>query len=167
MTIANFKSIPDSISELLEYQDGKLFWKVSRGKVRVGQEAGALSLKGYIPICVNGKRYYAHRIVWALFNGQIPSGMQIDHINCDPTDNRIENLRLATRSQNLRNAKNHSNNTTGFKGVTFYKRGKKYQAQIGTDQGLRFLGRFPTAELAHEAYVKASKEFHGEFGRFE
>lgn len=72
----------------------------------------------------------SHRFVWEMHNGPIPTGLEIDHINHIKDDNRIENLRLVDRSENMRNTKMMKHNTSGVPGVTFHKAKGKWQAQI-------------------------------------
>ena len=96
-----------------------------------------------------------------------PDGMDVDHCDGDGLNNRRANLREATRKQNTHNQRTRSSNTSGFKGVTWHKAGGKWQAQIMMDGRKRHLGLFDTPEAAHEAYVSASKDLHGNFGRYE
>lgn len=72
-------------------------------KNKFGKEVGFKTLNGYVHVHSNGKELYGHRIVWEAFNGEIPEGMEIDHINTDRSDNRLENLRLVSSSENKRN----------------------------------------------------------------
>ena len=153
-------------SEMFEYRDGKLFWKVSPSRrAKVGMEAGSRSSHGYILISFQGggvrRPLYAHRIIWEMHNGPIPDGLQIDHINGVRFDNRLENLRLATRSQNLRNKK-HS-------GAYFDKRRahmkKPWTSAIKVGDKNKWLGSFATKEEAEMAYHNAARELHGDFYR--
>ncbi len=111
----NMKKIkPINVSELPKYfvyKDGHLHWLKSNKK------AGTLRKEGYIVIQYNNSVYYAHRLVWSLLKGAIPDNMQIDHINRDKSDNRIENLRLVNVSQNALNKK-FKVSKTGIVGVT-------------------------------------------------
>jgi len=91
---------------------------------------------------------------------------EIDHINGDKLDNRRENLRSATRSQNKMNSGKPKNNTSGYKGVCWYKRGNKWRAQIGINGKLKHLGYFEDKEEAAKAYKKAAEKYHGEFVRY-
>lgn len=84
----------------------------------IGKQAGTLQKRGYSTIGIDGKRYYAHRLAWLYKNGELPSN-EIDHINGVKSDNRIDNLRLATRSQNASNRPIQSNNTSGHIGITW------------------------------------------------
>jgi HNH endonuclease/AP2 domain len=94
-----------------------------------------------------------------------PQDLGIDHVNRNGLDNRRGNLRLATRSENMWNSAIQVNNTSGFKGVSWVKRDKKWAASIRVFGKTNYLGYFETAEQAHEAYARASAEMHGEFGR--
>lgn len=137
----------------------------SGGRRKAGDRAGYADTLGYWKVFVDGRWILAHRLAWAWMNGdQWPDG-EIDHINGDPSDNRIANLRIANRSQNVANAKFNSLNTTGFRGVCEVRRYRKisYQAEIRKDGKRIFLGRFPTPELAHAAYLEAAIRLHGKF----
>jgi hypothetical protein len=163
--LTNFKAIPENVAEFFHYQDGKLFWRVSRGAARAGDEAGCLKSDGYIHIKINGESYVAHRIIWVLHYGEIPSGLQIDHINGDRADNRIENLRLATHTENSRNQKINKDNSCGLKGVSFNKSREKYSSQIQVNGKQKFLGYFTCPEDAHRAYIVAANQYFGNFAR--
>lgn len=105
----------------------------------------------------------AHRVIWEMHYGPIPHGMVIDHINGNPFDNRLRNLRLATLAQNARNARKNSNNTSGFKGVSFHKVTQKWSASIRIGRRSRHLGLFDSPEEAHGAYMLASSAEYGDF----
>jgi HNH endonuclease/AP2 domain len=135
-----------------------------------GRFAGTLVRKrnqdGRIQVKIDGRYYLTARLVFLWKTGRLPKKL-VDHRDVDPTNDRWENLRHATNAQNCRNTRRYSNNTTGFKGVSFHKRDRKFQANIRKDGRLRFLGSFATGELAHEAYKKAAKKLFGAFARFE
>lgn len=101
-----------------------------------------------------------HRIII----GDTP-GLQIDHIDGDGLNNRRGNLRLATHSQNMQNRPLFKNNKSGFKGVSYRKDSKCWRAEILSKGDRHILGKFNCPTAAHFAYVKASRELHGEFGR--
>ena len=94
-----------------------------------------------------------------------PEGMDIDHIDGDGLNNRKANLRVVTTSQNLCNTRLRSDNTSGYKGVSFRKKIAKWEAYIRVDGKHKALGLFNCPTSAHAAYAKASKELHGEYGR--
>lgn len=89
----------------------------------------------------------------------------VDHRDHDGLNNRRENIRLATPCQNNRNARKRADNTSGFKGVSWHKKTRKWAAQISGKGSSRHLGLYTTPEDAHAAYVQASAAIHGEFGR--
>jgi hypothetical protein len=93
------------LTRLLKYEPetGRLIWKVRRSQIDPGTVAGYVDKSGYILISVNQCSYKAHRIAYALYHGVDPYPMEIDHINRKPWDNRINNLRTATRSQQCKN----------------------------------------------------------------
>lgn len=170
---------PEQLRELLSYdpETGLFLWrerpecmfKTQRGiavwKARfVGRPAFTANLNGYRQGMVFGRTYYAHRVAWAIHYGEWPED-QIDHINCDRSDNRISNLRKASNTENARNKKLQRNNTSGLKGASWSSRRGKWAATICADRKQRKLGFFDTKEEAHEAYAKASLELHAEFAR--
>lgn len=117
------------LSELLTYEDGLLYWKVKPARwMMIGDMAGSKTKSGHYIVSVNGKKEYAHRIIWEIHNGEIPAGMVIDHINGCQHDNRIENLRCVTQQVNTMNMKKQKNNTSGITGVGFHKQRKKWRA---------------------------------------
>lgn len=144
----------------------ELIYDPAAGRFTWKKEPGTIS-NGYRYIRVNQKMLLAHRIAWLMSTGEDPEGLVIDHINGDRLDNRIDNLRLATYSQNSANAKRHSRNTSGLKGASrVLKNGRwggRWQSSI-TYQGRQMhLGSFGTKEEAHAAYLSAARGLQGEF----
>lgn len=118
------------VKELLDYdpETGLLTWKVDRGRQDAGSIAGC-SYNAYKVVGIDGKVYKQHRIIWLLIYGYFPEH-DIDHISKDKHDNRLCNLREATRSCNLRNATLARNSSTGVKGVCNLSKSGRYKAQI-------------------------------------
>lgn len=154
------------LRELVHYSPdtGVLTWIVSYGRARSGAAAGCRDPSGYWRVQIDGHIYLGHRLAWLYMTGEWPPH-NIDHINGDPSDNRLVNLRPATQAENCRNTRLRSNNTSGFKGVYFAKYSQRWAAAIRVDGHLRYLGSFETAEEAHAAYCGAATQFHGEFAR--
>ncbi len=113
---------------------------------------------GYYLIQTKGVRHGLHRVVWLYYNGEWPQG-EIDHINGDPADNRIENLRVVDRSVNSRNMARRSDNKSGFAGVNWDARKNKWQASICVRGVRRHLGSFADFEVAKRVRAAASAEF--------
>lgn len=114
-------------------------------------------------IYIYGKYGALHRQLMRMIKGD---GLHVDHIRPNSTlDNRMNNLRVATAAQNNANRGKNKNNTTGFKGVTWSPRRKKYQAQIFVNRKCLFLGRFETPQAAHQKYSEAAVKYFGEFAR--
>lgn len=129
--------------------------------VKIGPKA-----KPYIAITINRTKYRAHRLAWLIVYGEWPpEGYHIDHINGAGLDNRIANLRLATRSQNMANRGAQRNGASGFKGVSWNKQKLRWEAYICINNKQRHLGYFDIAEEAHAAYVAAARQDFGEFAR--
>ena len=117
---------------------------------------------------INGKRSVEllHRVILSrILDRSLKKDEQVDHIDCNPLNNRRGNLRLATPSQNGTNQSRPKNNTSGFKGVHWDKRAKKWMATIRINGKKTYLGLFATPELAYAAYCEAALKYHGEFAR--
>jgi HNH endonuclease/AP2 domain len=156
----------EEVRELIDYdpETGLFQAKTIKGRRQPGWGVGCISPStGYRQIGVGGKVYLAHRLAWLITHGEWPSvGLEIDHINGEKDDNRIVNLRLATKAQNQRNSRKRSS-TTGLRGVRVNKASKTYSAQIKVNRKNHYLGSFQTPEEAHAAYVEAAVRLHGEF----
>lgn len=125
---------------------------------QAGYIAGSKNRLGYVIIFVDGYAYKAHRLAWVHTYGEWPT-KHIDHIDGNPSNNRIANLRDVSRSANLQNQrKPHTVTTSGFLGVT--TSGSRWQANIRFNGNRKYLGVHDTPELAHEAYLKAKRELH-------
>lgn len=155
-----------SASNYLNYnsQTGDFVWKIKTRNCNPGDMAGNVNCRGYVSIWINGKQYYAHRLAWLLYNGSWPIG-DIDHINENKSDNRIFNLRVASRSENMFNRSFNKNNTSGMKGVVFCKATNKWRAQMMINNKSVNIGRFKTKEDASSAYMVKAKELRGEFAK--
>lgn len=152
------------IRDCFDYLDGNLYWKTKVNRwTPVGKKAGTVRPDGYLDISLNMRKHLAHTLVWRWHNGDIPDGMFIDHIDRDRLNNKIENLRLCTKSQNNQNASIRKDNTSGVKGVSFHKKTGKWQASIGIESKMKYIGLFSTIELAEKAMAEARAFFHKEF----
>ena len=156
------------LQQLLTYcpETGQFRWTAAATKKVAGKIAGAKpNGQGYGRVCIANTKYHAHRLAWYMHYQQDPGEMQIDHVNCDKMDNRICNLRLATQAENCRNTKTGSANKSGYKGVSWHKKTKKWQACIVKNREYHYLGLFDTAEEAAAAAKAARAELHLDFAR--
>jgi hypothetical protein len=168
------KHLPDieTLRQLLRYdpEAGKLYWLDRQNNKSFntrfsGKEAGtAKDRYGYLQIEIININTRSHIIAWALHYGLYPSD-ELDHINGDRADNRIVNLREATRSQNNMNTALAKNNTSGAKGVHFFKVTNKWSSFIKINRKSIHLGYFLTFEEAVDARKKAEIRYHGEYAR--
>ena len=141
---------PIDVNELIKYfvyKDGHLYW------IKNNKKAGTLRKEGYIVIQYNNSVYYAHRLVWSLLKGEIPDNMQIDHINRDKTDNKIENLRLVDNRANALNKK-FKIGKTGILGVT--KDRIYYKVSFTVNGKSIHVGNFKDIKVAE----KVAKEYY-------
>ena len=157
-----------TLRESLTYEpaSGKLFWK--QGCRHAGKEAGCITrtMQGnsYRLVRVNGKLVHAHRVAWAIVNGEWPPAM-IDHKNGDGLDNRWSNLRPATREQNAQNRKLDQRSKTGATGVHFNRRRNLYSVNIKANGQRTHVGYFDTKDAAVVAANQARARLHGGFAR--
>ncbi len=153
------------LKELFDYdaKRGELINKVNRGsRAKAGKVAGTISpVKGGArkSIRVNKQSFYAHRLVWFWHYGKHPKD-QIDHIDGNPLNNKIENLREATHAENCQNKIMQRKCSNKYIGITHRKKTNKYGAQIKVNGNHTWLGLFDTPEEAHAAYCAAKRQLH-------
>ena len=155
----------EELVELLRYdgETGLFWWRIPLKGRAMNRPCGSTSGAGYCKIWIGGRHYRAHRLAWLYVHGDVPEFL--DHINGDRADNRIENLRPATREQNNFNRSICSRNTSGLKGASFDRRRGCWIAQIRHRGIVRYLGAYDTAQEAHEAYVREAEKTFGEFAK--
>lgn len=151
----------DRLRDVINYDPitGVFTWRARvSSTIYAGDPAGSLSSRGYLRITVDKIEYRANRLAWLYMHGSWPE-FEVDHIDGDRANNRIVNLRDATRainSQNQRRAQSH--NKCGVLGVSAKR--NRWEARITYGGIKRYIGTFETQELAHEAYLEAKRRFH-------
>lgn len=152
---------------LLDYDkdSGARTWRTSAKRgYRPGDVAGYIhrARNAYRIVRLEGRQYYAHRLIWKIVTGKEPDGV-IDHIDGDGTNNTWSNFRQASECQNGHNRRLNKNNKSGVKGV--HLDGSRWRAIIKSKNQLFDLGRFDRVEDAERAIVPLRKKLHGEFAR--
>jgi len=161
---------------LFEYKDGELFWKNRPAtdfltehdcnqwnSKYFGKRAGCYGKKPYVYTAINHKNIAIHRIIFLMQHGYLPK--MIDHMDGNPRNNKIENLREATPLQNQQNQKLPKHNTSGYKGVIWYKRLNKWLVRVKVNKKQMHIGVFEDIELADLVAQEARNKFHGAFAR--
>lgn len=156
----------ERLREILHYDPatGIFCFRVRRGGKKPGDTAGYLDSNGYILIQVDGHTAQGQRLAWLYMHGEWPPE-EIDHKNMCRSDNRFDNIRAATKSQNGMNRRKRADNTSGFKGVTRRANGGGWFARIKSGDKQKYLGTFRTPDSAGAAYAEAARRLHGEFSR--
>jgi hypothetical protein len=152
--------------ECFDYKDGILYWKFrAANRIKVGSPAGSIDPStGYHKTYVYGKFYKTHRVIFLYHHGYFPEF--VDHIDGNKINNKIENLRPTTKSQNAMNQKVRADNKSGTKGVRWHKRDKKWLVQLRVNSKSHSFGYFEDKELAELVAVEATNKLHKEFSAY-
>jgi len=163
MANQEFTLSQEFLNKIFEYRDGELYWKVQPShSVKAGDKAGCFDkYNGYYIVRLAKKMYGLHRIVFAMHHGYFPE--MVDHIDRNPANNRIENLRPVNNQQNQWNTNNHASNTSGYKNVMFRKDRNKWVCRIKINGKHIMRGAFDTAEEANIYANELRKQLHGEY----
>lgn len=152
----------EKVKEFFDYKNGNLIWRktLKKNQVCVGDVAGGIDSNGYRIIKVDGRHYKAHRLVWLWFYGYFPEGF-LDHKDKNRSNNKIDNLREASRQCNIRNCGNYKNNTSGVKGVWWVSRDRKWAVEIVIDGKRVRLGWFKdfTEAVAHRLAAEQAENW--------
>lgn len=154
------------VFDTFEYRDGLLYWKgvTHPNKMRwMDKPAGSMHKTGYRHITWMNKVHKAHRLIFMLHYGYLPQ--EVDHINGNRADNRIENLRAANRSENQCNRGALASNTSGYPGVTWHKKSKAWSVRVMKNGKTRALGYFKDLELAGLVATEARSLYHGNYAK--
>ena len=143
----------ETLQSLFDYSNGNLIWKVNKGRSKKGTIAGSRDTKGYMQLKLNQKVYRLHRLIWLWHGKELPE--QIDHIDRNPLNNKIENLRAATPSENQWNTDRACN------GVGFHKASNKWRARIKINNKEIYLGVFSDIEQARQVREEAARRRWG------
>lgn len=159
----NDTAVLGRVRELLDYNvdTGVFTRRVNCSNTKAGAIAGSVHKDGYLQIAIDGRRYLSHRLAWLYVHGRWPC-FEIDHINGIRTDNRIVNLRdvpKAVNQQNLKAAPRGKASGAPL-GVTWYRKSRKWRAQIAVDGKQMHIGYFDTVSDAHEAYLQRKRQVH-------
>jgi hypothetical protein len=153
----------DEVKHFFDYLDGQLYWRISPSRrVRLGALAGTAANTGYVKIKLKHKFYSAHRVIFLWHHGWLPA--EIDHKDNNRSNNKIENLRAATRSQNRRNSPVQKNNALGVKNVSWNKQRQTWRVRVRYDGGV-FCKDVTDFELAVLIAEEVRAKYHGDFAR--
>lgn len=156
----------DNLRDTFDYVDGVLFWKRVNDRcysVKPGDKAGAVNSSGAMCLSLDGKSYLNHRIIFAMHHGYLPEF--VDHVDGNRLNNRIENLRDATKTENGQNSKRSKANTSGVKGVDLHE--GKWRARVVVNGKSKHVGNYKTLEEASIAVKAARDSMHKQFARHE
>jgi hypothetical protein len=149
------------LHKMYEYRNGVLYKKPQSKRSKKDLIAGTIRNDGYIRVSINYKLYYAHRLIYMMFYGEMP--IQIDHIDGNPSNNCIENLRLANTTQNSFNKTMFITNKSGHKNVHWHKQANKWSVEIKVYNKKMYFGLFKDLELADLVAQEARNKYHKEW----
>jgi hypothetical protein len=150
----------EKIHSLFVYRDGNLYKKLKSGALAT-KPSGTISHNGYVKITIDGTSYLLHRVIYFLHNNLLPDFL--DHIDRNPLNNKIENLRACSKSQNNMNTKKRKSNQSGHRGVSFHKRSKKWVVEVQVNKKRNYCGLYSDYELACLVSDEARNLYHKEF----
>lgn len=131
----------DSLKEWFEYKEGNLFWKQKPCRwIKIGDKVGSLRKDGYVEVGFKNKQYLLHRLIFLYHYNYLPD--LIDHIDQNPSNNKIENLREASKKQNSYNSKLFKHNKSGHRGISWSKRDGKWVVRYKTEEKYIYGGSF-------------------------
>jgi len=147
------------------HEDGYFIRKKTTSRLgKAGNVAGMLDKNvGYVRVGLAGKNWLLHRLIYMMHYGYMPD--EVDHVNGNKLDNKIENLRAATKIENQRNRTSNSNNTSGHKNVSWSKCHKKWSVTLSYARKKNHIGYFEDVELADLVAQEARDKYHGRFAR--
>jgi hypothetical protein len=153
------KELPSKeyLQTLFRYtEDGNLWWKEYRSGVNLSKSAGCIDkTKGYYKIKIDGVKYWLHRVIYHYHHGNVTPNLQIDHIDRNPCNNKIDNLRLVTIRENSLNRSMRRDCGSGYQGVSRSR--YQWKAQLTVNGDRKVLGYFSTPEEAHKCYQQAKQ----------
>lgn len=151
------------LRSVLSYDEksGVFIWKAYKAGIKHGSRAGYADKRGAVFIRIDGSRHSAHRLAWLYVYGKFPD-FEIDHINGNPGDNRISNLRDVPHIENQQNFREafSTNKSAGLLGVSLHKKTGLWRARITARNKEFCLGYFKSPDVAHAAYVSAKRQLH-------
>ena len=148
------------LQSVFKYENGQLYWISNRRGVQKNKPINCKVGSGYIGCMLDGKHYLVHRLIYLYINGYMPKN-DIDHINGNKSDNRIENLRVVTKKDNQQNMrKAYSTSKSGLLGSFYSKKHNNWFSRICVNGQRKWLGCFKTPDEAHQAYLKAKRNLH-------
>jgi len=154
------------VQHYFDYKNDHLYWKnvvhLNQSKL-IGQKAGSIHSTGYRHITFMNKQHKAHRLIWLYVYGYLPK--EIDHIDGNRQNNKLENLREVTRSQNQYNKIMQKNTASGIKGVNWHKKSKSWVVRLNVNNQPKHFGYFKDLELAELVAIEARDKFHKGYAR--
>jgi hypothetical protein len=146
------------VGRFIYCEDGRLLWAENYGpRARKGCEVGSTDTHGYRQVNIDGSMVLVHRVIWYMHHGTFPE--QVDHINRDRRDNRIENLRASNNTLNTQNSGIRKDNKSGTPGVHLGKDGK-WRVRIRVNGKRIHLGSYHNLNEASSKYMEAKKIYH-------